>query len=45
MIVDGDDMLVGRQVFKFFSAVMQQKDLWVMYSNFLLPSGDIGYSK
>ena len=45
MIIDGDDMLIGRQVFKFFSAVMQKKDLWVMYSNFMTPRGDIGYSR
>ena len=45
IIVDGDDSLIGRQVFKLFSAVMQQKDLWVMYSNFLSPKGAIGYSR
>ena len=45
IIVDGDDMLLGRQVFKLFSAVMQERDLWVMYTNFLTPRGGIGYSR
>jgi hypothetical protein len=45
VIIDGDDALIGRQVFKLFSAVMQQKDLWVMWTNFLSPKGTIGYSR
>jgi hypothetical protein len=38
-------MLLGRQVFKLFSAVMQEKNLWVMYTNFITPRGGIGYSR
>ncbi len=38
-------MLIGRQVFKLFSAVMQKRNLWVMYTNFLTPRGGIGYSR
>ena len=45
IIVDGDDLLIGRQVFKLFSAVMQQKDYWIMWTNFLSPKGSIGYSR
>ena len=45
IIVDGDDLLIGRQVFKLFSAVMQQKNYWVMWTNFLSPKGAIGYSR
>lgn len=45
VIIDGDDALIGRQVFKLFSAVMQQKNLWVMWTNFLSPKGTIGYSR
>jgi hypothetical protein len=44
MIVDGDDELVGRQVFKLFSAVFQKNDLWFMYTNFL-NLGSVGYSR
>jgi hypothetical protein len=35
MVVDGDDELLGKQVFHFFNAVFQQKDLWLAYSNFM----------
>lgn len=45
IIVDGDDELVGRQVFKFYNAKFQQDDLWFMYSNFLSVSGRGGYSR
>ena len=45
MIVDGDDELIGRQVFKLYSAKFQADDLWFMYSNFLTVSGRTGYSR
>ena len=45
VIVDGDDLLVGRMVFRLFSAVMQKEGLWVMYTNFITPRGSIGYSR
>lgn len=45
IIVDGDDLLIGRQVFKLFSAVMQERNYWVMWTNFLSPKGAIGYSR
>lgn len=34
MIVDGDDELVGTQVFKLINIKYQQKDNWIVYTNF-----------
>ena len=45
MIVDGDDELIGRQIFKFFNAIFQEKKVWFMYTNFISAYGNIGYSK
>lgn len=45
MIVDGDDELVGKQVFKFFNSQFQSKGLWLIYSNFLTMTGHRGYSR
>jgi hypothetical protein len=36
MIIDGDDELIGRQVFKLFSAVYQKKEALVVYSNYVV---------
>ncbi len=44
-MVDGDDYLLGRQVLKVFNAVFQEKGLWFVYSNFLMGSGELGYSR
>lgn len=30
VILDGDDQLVGRQVFRLFNAEFQKKDIWTM---------------
>ncbi len=35
LVIDGDDYLVGRQVFKLYSAKFQRDDLWFMYTNFI----------
>jgi hypothetical protein len=32
IVIDGDDELIGRQVFKFVNAVYQKYDLHYMYS-------------
>jgi glycosyltransferase involved in cell wall biosynthesis len=45
IIVDGDDELVGRQVFKHFNAIFSSHDVWVMYTNFISIRGSIGYSR
>ena len=43
--MDGDDELLGRQVFKLFNAVFQSKKSWFVYSNFISFVGTIGYSR
>lgn len=45
MIVDGDDELLGRQVFKLFNAKFQANNLYFMYTNFLSMAGKAGYSR
>lgn len=46
LIVDGDDELLGRQVFKLFSGFFQKEDIWFVYSNFLMiKNSSIGYSR
>lgn len=35
MVIDGDDYLLGKQVFKLFNAAFSSSDAWVVYSNFL----------
>lgn len=30
VIIDGDDQLIGRQVFKLINAEFQNKDIWIM---------------
>ena len=32
VIVDGDDQLIGKQVFQLINAEYQTNDLWVMYN-------------
>ena len=45
MVIDGDDYLLGKQVFKLFSSVFYESKCWVAYSNFLTVSRKIGYSR
>lgn len=45
MIIDGDDYLLGKYVFKLFNAVFSSSDSWIVYSNFLTISNKIGYSR
>jgi hypothetical protein len=46
MIIDGDDQLVGKQVFKLFNAVFQKEKAWFAYSNFIdFMSRTVGYSR
>ena len=45
MVIDGDDYLLGKQVFKLFSSVFYQSKCWVAYSNFLTVSKKVGYSR
>ena len=35
IIVDGDDELIGKQVFKHINSVYSRTDNWVVYTNFL----------
>lgn len=45
MIVDGDDELIGRQVLKLYNAVFQRDKVWFMYTNFVTPRGNVGFSR
>lgn len=45
MVVDGDDQLVGRQVFKLFNAVLNKDKVWFAYSNFIDSNKKIGFSR
>ena len=45
MIVDGDDEIIGRQVFKHFNQIFSTHDVWVAYTNFITGRGTIGYSR
>jgi hypothetical protein len=46
IIVDGDDQLVGKQVFKLFNAVFQKEKAWFVYSNFIdFESRNVGFSR
>ena len=45
MIIDGDDELVGKQVFKHFNQIFQTQEVWVAYTNFISIRGSIGYSR
>lgn len=35
MLIDGDDALIGRQVFAMFNAVYQRTESALVYSNYL----------
>lgn len=45
MVIDGDDYLLGKLVFKLFNAAFSNSDSWVVYSNFMTPNNKIGYSR
>lgn len=45
MIIDGDDHLIGRQVFKLFNAVLQKQKVWFAYSNFIDSNKNVGFSR
>lgn len=36
IVVDGDDELIGRQVFKFISAAYQSNNLYYIYTQFAI---------
>jgi hypothetical protein len=43
--IDGGDYLLGRLVFKLFNYGFSDPYNWVVYSNFLLFNGKVGYSR
>lgn len=45
IIVDGDDELVGRQVFKLINKVYYSKQVWMMYTTFMTNTYEYGTSK
>jgi hypothetical protein len=45
MVIDGDDYLLGKLVFKLFNAAFSSTNSWVVYSNFLTTTGKVGYSR
>ena len=45
MIVDGDDELIGKQVFKLFNSIYQNEELWIVYTNFITEKGLVGSSR
>jgi hypothetical protein len=45
IVVDGDDELLGRQVFRLFNAIFQSKNVWFVYTNYLPSGGYVGYSR
>ena len=44
-VVDGDDELIGRQVFKLFNSIYQKYDVWFVYTNFINSNGGFGFSQ
>jgi hypothetical protein len=45
MIIDGDDKLLGKQVFKLYNALFQKNNYWLVYTNFITMTGGMGYSR
>lgn len=45
IVVDGDDELIGRQVFKLYNSIFQKQGVWFVYSNFLTINNYVGYSR
>lgn len=34
--IDPDDIILGRQAFKFINSVYQNPDVWIFYTNYVL---------
>lgn len=45
MVIDGDDFLLGKYVFKLFNAAFSSTNSWVVYSNFLTIDNKVGFSR
>jgi hypothetical protein len=45
MVVDGDDYLLGKLVFKLFNYGFSDPHTWVVYSNFLSTTDLVGFSR
>jgi hypothetical protein len=45
IIVDGDDELIGREVFRLYNALFQSTGSYFIYTNFMTTRGSIGYSR
>jgi hypothetical protein len=45
MVIDGDDYLIGKQILKLYNAIFQQSGNWLVYSNFIVSTGSLGYSR
>lgn len=45
MIIDGDDELIGKQIFKLYNALFQNRNYWLVYTNFITMNGGMGYSR
>jgi hypothetical protein len=46
IIIDGDDQLLGKQVFKLFNQAFQKNNAWFVYSNFIdITTKNVGYSR
>ena len=45
LILDGDDELVGSQVFKLFNSRYQIKDNWIVYTSFFTSKLSYGNSQ
>lgn len=45
MVIDGDDYLLGKLVFKLLNYGFSDPNNWVVYSNFLTITDKVGYSR
>ena len=45
MVIDGDDELIGRYVFKTINAHYQENDYWIVYTNFVKSDYQFGTSR
>lgn len=45
IVIDGDDYLLGYNVFKLFNTFFQRSQAWIVYSNFLSTQWKIGFSR
>jgi hypothetical protein len=47
MVVDGDDELIGRQVFQLLNTLYQKQQVWIIYTQSLILRGrsaQVGHS-